>query len=83
MIAAHLAAVLLAATPTPTPTRQTPPEELVTPGVPGFLALFFLAVAVILLATSMVRRVRRVNYEGRRREAEERAARRQEPPPGS
>ena len=71
MNAAALAAALLAATPTPTPTRQTPPEELVTPGVPGFLALFFLAVAVILLATSMVRRVRRVNYEGRRREVEE------------
>ena len=64
--------------PTPAPGPTGPPEELVTPGVPGFLALFFLAVAVIWLGTSMARRVRRVNYRGQlaereRAEAEERA----------
>ena len=69
-----ITALLLAATPTPTPTPSTPPEELVTPGVPGFLALFVLGVAVILLGTSMVRRVRRVDYVGRRREQESTAA---------
>ena len=80
------ALALPAATPSPgtsstTTAPRTPPEELVTPGVPGFLALFFLALAVIVLGTSMVRRVRRVNHLGRQREAAERAARDDGTPP--
>ncbi|GAA4970802.1 hypothetical protein GCM10023225_10920 [Kineococcus glutinatus] len=70
--------LLLAASPipSPTPVPTSPPDELVTPGVPGFLMLFFLGVAVIVLATSMVRRVRRVNYRAAlaERAAQERAA---------
>ncbi|WP_146099387.1 hypothetical protein [Kineococcus xinjiangensis] len=79
--AGSFAALPATATPSPstsaTTQAQTPPKELVTPGVPGFLALFFLAAAVIVLGTSMVRRVRRVNYEGRLREEQ----RRDEEPP--
>ena len=49
----HIATVLLAAVPDP---------EKVTPGPVGFLTFFFVAVAVILLAFDMVRRIRRTTY---------------------
>ena len=59
----------------------------VTPGLGGFLALFFLALAVILLSISMVRRVRRIRYraEVERREEAARAAREgpSAPPPAA
>jgi capsular polysaccharide biosynthesis protein len=53
-----LVAVLGAATPTPT-TPVSPDPDLVTPGVVGFLATAFVAVAVILLVWDMTRRIRR------------------------
>ncbi|MFB9375656.1 hypothetical protein ACFFKU_17940 [Kineococcus gynurae] len=57
-----LVLALVAATSTPVPTRQeTPPADLVSPGIGGFLALFLLALAVYFLGRSMARRVRRVN----------------------
>jgi hypothetical protein len=49
----------------------------VTPGVIGFVATFFVAAAVVLIAIDMVRRVRRVNYRAEARtrlEAEAAAA---------
>jgi len=60
------AALLLAATPSPT-TTTTPKvdADLVTPGLWGFVLLFFLALAVYFLGRSMARRVRRVNQRAR------------------
>lgn len=51
-----------------------PAEEDVTPGIVGFAVTVVLMVAVVALAVSLVRRVRRVNYraEIRRRLDEER-----------
>lgn len=43
-------------------------KDSVTPGWLGFLAIFLVAVAVILLCIDMVRRVRRVRYRGEIRE---------------
>ena len=59
-------ALLLVATPTPT-TSSTPKvdADLVTPGLWGFVLLFFLALAVYFLGRSMARRVRRVNQRAR------------------
>lgn len=48
-----------AATPTPTPG---PKADMVTPGVLGFLIMFLIAVATVLLIIDMTRRVRRVRY---------------------
>lgn len=58
-------AILWTATPSPDPSLY--PEyngdaNLVTPGVVGFLATLFIAVAVVLLIVDMNRRVRRVRY---------------------
>ena len=76
--------LVLAATPSPTGTGggQTPLDaDLVTPGLWGFLLLFFLAIAVYFLGRSMARRVRGVNQRARleqeaqaEREAAERRA---------
>lgn len=55
----------LATTPTPTPDFN---ENSVTPTWVGFLATFFVAVAVLGLCLDMVRRVRRVRYRGEIRE---------------
>lgn len=49
-----------AATPTPTPAG--PNEDQVTPGVVGFIVTFLVAVAAVLLAIDMTRRIRRVRY---------------------
>lgn len=46
------------ATPLPTPSLMVDPE-LVTPGVWGFAVIALLAVAVILLVSDMLRRIRR------------------------
>ena len=54
-----LATLLLAATPSPTPTPKIPNADLVTPGVWGFVITLLIAVATILLIWDMMRRVRR------------------------
>ena len=59
--------LLFAATPSPSPgTTSTPvtaPDpDLVTPGVAGFLVVFLLAVATILLMRSMTGHLRKVRY---------------------
>jgi len=59
---AHLA-LIRAAEATPVPT--TPPEfneDTVTPGLFGFVTMFVIALAAVLLALDMVRRVRRTTY---------------------
>ena len=52
----HAALTALAAA-TPTPSQVDP--NLVTPGPWGFVAIVFVAVAVILLVWDMMRRIRR------------------------
>jgi hypothetical protein len=56
----------------------TPDPDTVTPGPIGFLAIFFVAVAVVLLGLDMVRRIRRTTYraEIKQRLEEELAAQR-------
>jgi hypothetical protein len=65
-------------------TGSTPDEDQVTPGVIGFVAIFFLAAATILLVLDMVRRVRRTRYRGEVREQleRERVEREQSPATG-
>ena len=55
----------------------TPDPDTVTPGVVGFIAIFLVAVATVLLAFDMVRRIRRTTYraEIQKRLADEVAAR--------
>jgi len=48
-------------TPVPTPTPTIDPS-LVTPGAAGWIVVLILAIAVVLLALDMLRRVRRVKY---------------------
>ncbi|HWH26611.1 MAG TPA: hypothetical protein VNT53_08210 [Pseudolysinimonas sp.] len=48
-------------TPVPVPP-STVDDNLVTPGVWGFIITFAVVVAVVLLVVDMVRRLRRVNY---------------------
>lgn len=58
----ELAAVaLFAVTPSPSPSPVVDPD-LVTPGPWGFTAIAFIAAAVTLLVTDMLRRVRRARY---------------------
>ena len=57
--------------PSPTPGEFTGDENAVTPGVIGFVATAFIAVAALLLIIDMNRRVRRVRY---RAEAQEKIA---------
>lgn len=49
----------LTASPTPTPAFD---EDLVTPGIWGFVLTIGVIVAVVLLIVDMVRRIRRVTY---------------------
>lgn len=56
-------ALVSAASSTPVPT--TGPEfneDTVTPGLFGFITMFVIALAAVLLALDMVRRVRRTTY---------------------
>ena len=57
---------------------STPDPDTVTPGVWGFLAILFVAVATILLVLDMLRRVRRTRYRGEVREQIERERAEQE-----
>jgi len=58
--------------PNPVDDPLIPPiqvdENLVTPGVVGFVVTLFVALAVIFLVTDMTRRIRRVRYRGEVRE---------------
>ncbi|MBO0983960.1 hypothetical protein [Rathayibacter sp. SD072] len=71
--AAGLALVrVAAATPSPAPDFN---EDTVTPGLFGFITMLVIAVAAVLLALDMVRRVRRTTYReqvAERLDAEER-----------
>lgn len=72
---ASLAALLLAQTPAPTPPAPDPEMTIytVTPGIAGFIAFIVLALAGWLLFRSLTRHVRRVDFEGQRRQEAKRA----------
>jgi hypothetical protein len=58
--------------PSPSPSvLEIPPEDQTSPGFLGFIVTFGVAVVVILLAFSLVRHLRVVERNARRREAEE------------
>ena len=59
--------LLLAATPSPSPSIAVD-QNAITPGVVGFLAILFVTLLTILLIVDMTRRIRRLRYRG---EAEE------------
>ena len=71
---------LVDATPSPVPTSNVS-DDLVTPGVWGFVITALIMIAVILLIIDMVRRLRRLNYraEIRQRLEDEAAAASQNP----
>jgi len=48
-------------TPVPSPSPSIDPS-IVTPGTLGWIVVLVLAIAVVLLAIDMLRRVRRVKY---------------------
>lgn len=54
-------------TPVPIPPSGVD-ENLVTPGVWGFVLTIAVVIAVVLLVVDMVRRIRRVNYRAAVRE---------------
>lgn len=67
---------VMSETPVPLPPSQVD-ENLVTPGVIGFLVTFGFMIVVVLLILDMVRRLRRLRYRAEARErieAEARAA---------
>jgi hypothetical protein len=53
--------------PSPVPSSGVA-DELVTPGVWGFVITFLLIIAVVLLILDMVRRIRRVTYRAQVKE---------------
>lgn len=55
-------AIIWLADPTPSPSPSAVPDDLVTPGVIGFVITFLVAVAAVLLIIDMTRRVRRLRY---------------------
>ena len=55
-------------TPDPTLPPSTIPDEAVTPGVWGFIAIAFVGIATVLIVVDMTRRVRRTRYRGEVRE---------------
>jgi hypothetical protein len=54
--------LLVAVTPTPTPSGAPFNEDSVTPGWIGFVAVFLIAVATVFLILDMTKRIRRVRY---------------------
>ncbi|GAA3873318.1 hypothetical protein GCM10022381_15380 [Leifsonia kafniensis] len=48
--------------------QTPPPDDLVTPGVIGFFAIFAVAVATVFLGFDLVRRIRRTTYREQIRE---------------
>ncbi len=66
-LSAVSAALLVAATPTPTPTPPPTPVLIdptrVTPGVLGFAALVFLAIAVFVIWKSMNKQLKRIDFD--------------------
>lgn len=72
---AHGALLQVWAEVSPSPSvTEIPPEDQTSPGLLGFLVTFAAALAVMGLAYSMVRKMRKVERRGRQMEEEEAAA---------
>ncbi|MFJ3957667.1 hypothetical protein [Arthrobacter sp. NPDC090010] len=59
--------VQLASDPSPSPLPGLKPgltQDMVTPGLLGFLATAFIVIIMAFLIVDMVRRIRRVRYRG-------------------
>lgn len=68
ILSSHVVTVL-AETSNPNTTPATAPNDnLVTPGVWGFVAIFAVGIATVLLIVDMTRRIRRTRYRGEIRE---------------
>lgn len=63
-----LASMVLAETSNPSSPIKAVPDNQVTPGWIGFLAIFFVGLATVVLIVDMTRRVRRTRYRGEIRE---------------
>lgn len=82
MILDASARLAAAATPSPSPVPNFNPDS-VTPGLLGFLIIFLIAVATILLIVDMTRRIRRTRYRAdvtAELDAEERRGAEEHPP---
>lgn len=69
--------VQLANDPSPSPLPGLKPgltQDMVTPGLLGFLATAFIVIIMAFLIVDMVRRIRRVRYRGEVAEAAEQEA---------
>lgn len=75
LLVVHLSWIHVA--PGPSPSPGEPGALDVSPGLPGFLALFALAVLIAFLAVDMTKRIRGLRYRAevaQRRSAEQRRA---------
>ncbi|MGO4454287.1 hypothetical protein [Arthrobacter sp. RAF14] len=73
--------VQLANDPSPSPLPGLKPgltQDMVTPGLLGFLATAFIVIIMAFLIVDMVRRIRRVRYRGELAEAAEQESAEQE-----
>ena len=63
----HLTSVLvrLAGSPSPSPSPSGPPDDMVSPGLLGFVFWVFLGVAVFLLARGLTKQLKRVDFDER------------------
>jgi hypothetical protein len=59
--------------------QQPPPDDMVGPGIAGFITIFLLALATVVLIRSMVGHLRKVRY-GPRPDGDDTASDRTEPP---
>lgn len=65
-----LALASVSPSPGATELPATPNPALVTPGTAGFIAIFVVALALVVLVRDMTRRVRRIKVRGARADEE-------------
>ncbi|GAA4671331.1 hypothetical protein [Frondihabitans cladoniiphilus] len=68
ILSSHLITILAETSDPSTNPPKAPDDNLVTPGVWGFIAIFAVGVATVALVVDMTRRVRRTRYRGEIRE---------------
>jgi hypothetical protein len=63
VVAPALGALPSAASPSPSPSSNGPADDLVTPGLLGFVALVFLLVAVVLIGRGLSKQLKRIDFD--------------------